>query len=132
MDKQPHTTILRPAMPAVTLDDALLSMSTFHNGCDFKLICKHENGGKAYYLTWGCYGVHTNLAQGDKRLLMNWLKQAGDERKLEGVSPATIAELLSRLPCKECGGFEFQTEVTATPPSQEVIQEHNAYYKDRL
>lgn len=88
--------ILRPAVPAVTLDDALLSMSTFPNGCDFRL--RFE--GKRIFLEWGCYGVHVNLVQGAQRALTEWLQEAGPRPVLApcaavSFQPPTNSERIS-------------------------------------
>jgi hypothetical protein len=101
--------ILRSAVPAITLDDALLSMSTFPNGCDFRL--RFE--GRRIFLEWGCYGVHVNLTQGANRALMEWLQSAGrGDRELlpDQIQPETLVELKSRKPCLQCGGFTFKVE----------------------
>lgn len=99
------TTVLREAQPAVTLDGALLSMSTFTNGCDFRL--RFE--GERTFLEYGCYGVHPNLLQGPRYLLSRWLGDGENGmRELLDVSPETIAELKSRKPCAVCGGFLFK------------------------
>lgn len=103
-------TILSPAAPAVTLDDALLSMSTFPNGCDFRL--RFE--GQRIFLEWGCYGVHVNLVQGPRRTLTEWLQAAGrNDRELipSQIQPETLVELKSRKPCLQCGGFRFREEI---------------------
>lgn len=105
--------ILRSAVPAITLDDALLSMSTFPNGCDFRL--RFE--GRRIFLEWGCYGVHVNLVQGANRALTEWLQSVGraDRELLRSqIQPETLVELKSRKPCQQCGGFTFKDE--AKPP----------------
>jgi len=88
----------------VTLADCLLSMSTFANGCDFTLIFKSDG---SVNLDYGCYGLHVNLVQGKRRLLMNWL-----DRNPSGEIPPgcekELAELKSRRPCALCGGFKFE------------------------
>ena len=88
----------------VLLDECLLeSVRTFRNGCNFRLVKKH----KKYFLEYGCYGVHTNLAQGKERLLIRWLEanKDGDLRaELTNADPYTILELLKRKPCEICGG----------------------------
>lgn len=86
----------------VTLDDAVLAMSIFPNGCDFRLIME----GKQPFLEYGCYGAHTNLTQGKRRLLMNWL--GNEEKKALPISQETLAEILKREPCKRCGGTRFK------------------------
>lgn len=101
------STVLQAAQTPVTLDDALLSMSTFYNGCDFKL--RTETDGKIF-LTYGCYGVHRNLVTGANRLLMLWLEESGGERELLDVSPETILQLRARKPCARCGGFSYKIE----------------------
>lgn len=93
--------ILRPAFPAYTLDDALLSMSTFPNGCDYTL--RFE--GRRVFVEFGCYGVHRNLEQGDRRHLYNLLDENGGAMELLDVAPETLVELKSRKPCVVCGGF---------------------------
>lgn len=101
--------ILRPAIPAITLDAALLSMETFPNGCDFRL--RFE--GKRIFLEWGCYGVHVNLVQGPRRALTLWLQEAGrGDRELipAQIQPETLLELKKRKPCEQCGGFRFKEE----------------------
>lgn len=99
--------ILTPAIPAITLDDALLSMSTFPNGCDFRL--RFE--GRRVFLEYGCYGVHVNLTQGANRALMKWLDEApSGGREIVGATPETIMALKTRKPCQCCGGFTFKDE----------------------
>jgi hypothetical protein len=91
----------------VSLDAVLLkAISTFENGCDFTL--RFE--GERVFLRWGCYGVHFNLVQGARRQLMEWLGPQTDERELIVVSPRTILELKSRLPCRCCGGFIYSVQ----------------------
>lgn len=98
--------ILREAQPAVTLDDALLSMTTFPNGCNFRLRIE----GRRKFLEYGCYGVHPYLTQGAARLLMLWLNQGNDGRRelTDIVAPETIMELMARPPCRVCGGLLFK------------------------
>lgn len=102
------TVVLQRSSDEITLDDALLSMSTFPNGCDFRL----RFDGDRVYVEYGCYGVHRNLAQGPKRLLMNWIDADGPGgwRVVNDVDPETILELKKRLPCPKCGGFQFKAE----------------------
>ena len=95
------TVILREATPAITLDDALLCMSTFPNGCDYTL--RFE--GRRVFVEFGCYGVHRNLVQGASRLLYEALDENGGEMELLDVAPETIIELMKRKPCSRCGGF---------------------------
>lgn len=97
--------VLIPATDAVTLDYALLSMSTFPNGCDFRL--RFE--GRRVFLEYGCYGVHVNLTQGANRALMKWLDEApSGGREIIGAMPETIMALKARKPCLQCGGFTFR------------------------
>jgi hypothetical protein len=98
------TVILRDAMPAYTLDDALLSMSTFYNGCDYRL--RFE--GKRTFVEFGCYGVHRNLETGDRRRFMERIEENGGEIEFFDVKPETLVELKSRKPCARCGGFTFK------------------------
>ena len=100
--------------PRITLDDALLQgMETYHNGCSFSLLVKSDG---TYWLTFGCY-LLVNLAQGHKRLLMNWLGGADakdPEKQLDGYCrPETLIELLKRPQCKCCGGYVFQKRDSA-------------------
>jgi hypothetical protein len=83
-------------------------MSTFRNGCDYRL--RFE--GEKVFLEYGCFGVLVNLVTGKSRLLMRWHEANPDGRIDDKVSKETIAELLKRAPCKECGGF-----IHATPPA---------------
>lgn len=100
------TVVLQKAQNAITLDDALLAMSTFANGCDFRLRFVSEN----VYVEYGCYGVHPHLVREPKRLLMLWIDAGGPGgwRALIDVAPETIIELKSRKPCTVCGGFRFK------------------------
>ena len=88
----------------VSLDECLLEgVQTFKNGCNFRLIKKHEK----YFLEYGCYGVHVNLVQGKEYLLMRWLaanKGAEHIAALTNADPHTIIELIKRKPCKICDG----------------------------
>lgn len=93
--------VLQKAQDEITLDDALLAMSAFTNGCDFRL--RFE--GERTFLEFGCYGVHSNLAQGKTRLLMHWLERNSE---LTDVAPETVMELKRRKPCLVCGGFWFK------------------------
>lgn len=98
--------ILQPAIPPVTLDDALLSMSTFLNGCDFRLCFE----GRRTFLEFGCYGVHVNLVQGPTRLLMAWLQEGAGRRELLGIRLETFVAIQSRKPCSCCGGHLFKVD----------------------
>lgn len=93
----------------ITLDDAVLdAFETFNNGCNFKLVIDNSEATKKIYLSYGCYGVHTNLAQGNERRVMNWLESHMDENTGLAelpIHPETLHKLLIRKPCKECGGF---------------------------
>src|SRR5260221_295675 len=61
----------------VTLEDALLGgMSTFPNGCNFRVL--FDERGQPW-LEYGCYGVLVNLTQGKERLLHHWLKGVLEE-----------------------------------------------------
>jgi hypothetical protein len=101
------TVVLREAQDEVTLDDALMEMRTFGNGCDYRL--RFE--GDRVFLEYGCYGVHPNLQQGKARLLTEWLDGDGPGgwRELTGqVEPETLVLLKARKPCLRCGGFLFK------------------------
>lgn len=87
-----------------TLDDVIVEgVKTFYNGCNFRLIV--EDG--KYFLEYGCYGVHTNLASGSVRLLNDWMN--GATREITNiVKPKTIGKLLDMRPCERCGGHRFK------------------------
>lgn len=91
-------------MTEYSIDDALLSMSTFYNGCDFRLFFD----GDKTYVEYGCYGCHINLVQGANRALMLWVDGGNGRRDVHEAKPETIIELKKRRPCKECGGFRFK------------------------
>jgi len=91
-----------------TLDSCLLgAFETFLNGCNFRLLIKRDG---TPYLTYGCYGVHTNLVQGKQRLLMNWLEENKDDdgKARLNADKKTILELMSRRPCNRCGGTRHE------------------------
>lgn len=99
------TITLREAQSAVALDDALLAMSTFHNGCDFRL----RFVGDRIFVEPGCY-LLSNLIQGKRRILYDWMIEGGkSSRELTDIHPEIIMELKSRKPCLCCGGFRFKT-----------------------
>lgn len=90
----------------VTLDQAVLSASTFTNGCDWAFYFMPDG----VYMGYGCYGVHINLLTGKKKLLYQWFKEhtwtegdITDEKVRLPISPETRLELLKREPCKLCG-----------------------------
>ena len=107
----------------VTLDEAILGgFKTYNNGCNFKLVSRKDG----FYLQLGCYSL-INLMQGNESLLLTYLAESDEnymkygkwsfelnrdappvERKLDGVSPDTIRQLLERKPCRCCGGFLFE------------------------
>ena len=91
-----------------TLDDVLISsVCTFPNGCNYRLVRELDDN---YYLEYGCYGVHINLATGDDWLLHKWFSESGEPlKKLSGVvSQDTIRFLLTMIPCSRCGGARFR------------------------
>ena len=92
-----------------SLDDVLKnSLKTFRNGCNFSLVKEKD---EKFYLEFGCYGVHVNLLTGDEKLLYKWFMRdnpnGGKKCISDLVSHETIAFLLAKEPCKQCGGFKF-------------------------
>lgn len=88
-----------------TLDSCLIAgVCTFRNGCNFRL--KIEKDGTPY-LSYGCYGVHVNLAQGQEKLLMHWLEKnkATDGYARLNIRPETKMHLMKQRPCEVCGGL---------------------------
>ena len=107
--------ILRPALPAITLDEAVLEvLETFYNGCNYSILFE-ENGDA--YLDWGCYGVYVNIAQGSKRLLLEWFCNGkyDDHKKylpkLLPISEEIKIELMKRKPCERCGAPFFKYNI---------------------
>lgn len=103
---------LRAKQSAITLDEAVLEvLETFYNGCNYRILFK-ENGDA--YLEFGCYGVHINLIQGIKRLLLEWFCDGKCNihklysPKLLPISVETKEELMKRKPCKRCGAPFFK------------------------
>jgi len=108
---------LRPAMSAVTLDDAVLGgIKTFRNGCNFRIKFDRHDA----YLEYGCYGIHVNLMQGMERLLHDWyvvdLPEGYDFApkfcrlpKLLPISEETKIEIMKRKPCECCGAPWFKS-----------------------
>lgn len=107
------TVILREAVPAYTLDDALLSIRTFPTGCDYTLRFESDRT----FVLFGCFGVHRNLEQGDRRRFIEMIEANGGEMELLDVRPETLVELKSRKPCRGCGGFTFKLPVPASSPA---------------
>jgi hypothetical protein len=93
----------------ITLDDALLAgVRTYRNGCNFRLITKADG---SRWLEYGCYCL-INLEYGPSALLISWLgRDSVRAKRLDGVHPETIVELLKRAPCECCGApwFEART-----------------------
>lgn len=92
----------------VTLNEALLAMSTFRNGCDFKL----RFDGEKVYLKYGCYCL-INLKTGKPKLLLKFIEEYGSavEDEVE-INPEynVLMELRKRKPCRHCGGFEYEKQ----------------------
>lgn len=95
----------------VTLDDAVLSASTFPNGCDWAFYFEPDG----VYMGYGCYGVHINLLTGKRKLLYKWfIDQAKpksditDARVRLPIHAETIRELKIRKPCDVCGQPYFR------------------------
>ena len=94
----------------VTLDDAVLSASTFPNGCDWAFYFEADGSVRMGY---GCFGVLINLIHGKRKLLYNWFvnnrQGVGDGAKaVLPISEETKAKLKTREPCKICGQPYFK------------------------
>ena len=98
----------------ITLDDAVLSASTFPNGCDWAFYFDSATGDVR--MGYGCYGVLINLLTGKRKLLYKYFIENADEtptdlndhKVLLPISEETKAELKTREPCKICGQPYFK------------------------
>ena len=107
-----HSDDLIVLQERVTLDDAVLSASTFPNGCDWAFYFEPDGN---VYMGYGCYGVMINLVTGKRKLLYKWfIDQAKPDSDVTNarvrlpIHAETIRELKSREPCKICGQPYFR------------------------
>lgn len=110
MTQQAAETVLQEK---VTLNEALLSISTYRNGCDFRL----KLDGDKTYLEYGCYCL-VNLLTDKRRLLHEYLREHGKgdiPSVLINIAPEVRAELLKRKPCEVCDGFLFKKQKKVKP-----------------
>jgi len=97
----------------VTLDDAVLSASTFPNGCDWAFYFEEDG---SVWMGYGCYGVMINLLTGKRKLLYKWFVEntpqtasdVSNHKVRLPIHAETIRRLKARQPCEMCGAPFFK------------------------
>lgn len=105
-----EVTILRPPLETITLADGLRTRTTYLNGCNFKI----KTDGNIKSVGAGCY-LLINLIQGTEYYLWRWIKENASD---DGYAPLpdepgihmVLADIMSQIPCKSCGGDIFKKE----------------------
>lgn len=111
----------------VTLDDAVLSSSTFPNGCDWAFYFEPDG---SVYMGYGCYGVMINLVTDKRKMLLNWFIDNTPKTRTDTspfrvrlpIHAETIRKLKARQPCDVCGQPYFRNVGDESPKSRIYCQ----------